>query len=151
MYKDSIPCDKTGAKPGEVCGGILAGIMGLRKILQVICLIFSSLDAAGPFVVPAEGERPSKKRRVKTSLVVTPPSLGGANQAQNKAHIRFSAPSFYVYHGPKRELSIESLAQCDVILTTTRSPEEAFLTTRLVAVLVLRMVVVHFRSSISLR
>ena len=41
-----------------------------------------SLGPAAPFVVPAEGERPSKERRVKTTFVVTPfrPwKLGGAN------------------------------------------------------------------------
>ena len=34
-------------------------------------LIFSSLDSAAAFVALAEGERPPKKRRVNTTLVVT--------------------------------------------------------------------------------
>ena len=70
MYEDVISCDKTGAKPGEVCGAILAGIIGLRKTPQVAHPIVISLDAAAPFVAPAEGERPSE-RRAKTALVVT--------------------------------------------------------------------------------
>ena len=89
MYKNVIPCDKIRAKPGEFYGGILAGVIGLRKTLQVICRIFSSLDAAVPFVVPAESERLSKKRRVKTTLVIAPHSapwrLGGDDQGANQS------------------------------------------------------------------
>ena len=45
------------------------------------------------------------------------------------AQVRFGALSVYVDHGPKRELNVERLAQYDVILTSTRSPEETFLST----------------------
>ncbi|PWW73121.1 hypothetical protein C7212DRAFT_365909 [Tuber magnatum] len=117
MYENVITCDKTHKKPHEVYGGILADVMGLGKTLQVICLIVSSLDAAAAFAAPVEGERPPK-RRVKTTLVVSPLSTIGNWEGQIKAHVKFGTLSVYVYHGPKRELSIEKLAQYDVILTT---------------------------------
>ena len=110
MHENVIPCDKAGATPGEAYGGIHVGVVCLRKTLQVICLIFRSLDAAAEFVAPAEGERPSRKRRVKMTLVVTPFSP--------LATEKFGSLSVYLYHRPKRELSIERLAQFDVILTT---------------------------------
>jgi len=117
MYENVITCDKTETKPDEVHGGILADVMGLGKTLQVICLIISSLDAAAAFAAPTEGKRPPK-RRVKTTLVVSPLSTIGNWEGQIKAHVKFGTLSVYVYHGPKRELSIEKLAQYDVILTT---------------------------------
>ena len=87
MYENVILRDKTGEKLAGVSGGILAGVIGL-KTRQVICQIFSSLDAASAFVAPAERERLSKNRKVKTILVVTPPNtweLGGANQGACQA------------------------------------------------------------------
>ena len=36
MYENVIPGDKTGAKPGEVSGGILADVIGLEKSLQIL-------------------------------------------------------------------------------------------------------------------
>ena len=117
VYENVITCEKTEAKPDEVYGGILADVMGLGKTLQVICLIVGSQEAAAAFAAPVEGERPPK-RRVKTTLVVTPLSTIGNWEGQIKAHVKFGTLSVYVYHGPKRELSIERLAQYDVILTT---------------------------------
>ncbi|CAZ80188.1 unnamed protein product [Tuber melanosporum] len=118
FYENVITCDQREEKPDEVYGGILADVMGLGKTLQVICLIVGSLDAATAFAAPAEGERPSKRRRVKTTLVVSPLSTIGNWEGQIKAHVKFGTLSVYVYHGPKRVLSIEKLAQYDVILTT---------------------------------
>jgi len=34
MYENVITCDKTGAKPGEVYEGILAGVMGLGRLCK---------------------------------------------------------------------------------------------------------------------
>ena len=83
MYDKAITCDKTGAKPSEVYGGILAGVVSLEKTLQAICLIFSSLNTTATFVAPDKGKHPPGRRRGKTTLVVTFSAhleLGGANQ-----------------------------------------------------------------------
>ena len=129
MHENVIPCDKAGANPGEVYGGIHVGVVCLRKTLQVICLIFSSLDAAAEFVAPAEGERPSRRRRVKTTLVVTPFSplateRGKSRRMSSLVHLAFTCiidrSESSVSRGWLNSMSSSPL---------TRSPEETLLST----------------------
>ncbi|RPA94496.1 hypothetical protein L873DRAFT_1701063 [Choiromyces venosus 120613-1] len=118
MYENVVTYEKVEKKPDEVYGGILADVMGLGKTLQVICLIVGTLDAAATFAAPVEGERPPRRRRAKTTLVVSPLSTIGNWEGQIKEHVKFGTLSVYVYHGPRREFNIEKLSQYDVILTT---------------------------------
>ncbi|CAK9259692.1 unnamed protein product [Sphagnum jensenii] len=112
----------------EMCGGILADEMGMGKTIQAISLIVTSRfdQKTAPSLRTAPSRQLLKnvcdsKRdlpQVKATLVVCP--LVAVIQWRNEI-ARFTAEGsmkVLVYHGPRRGISFNELANYDIVLTT---------------------------------
>ena len=129
MYDKAITCDKTGAKPSEVYGGILAGVVSLEKTLQAICLIFSSLNTTATFVAPDKGKHPPGRRRGKTTLVVTFLSTFGTRRGKSRRMSSLVRSAFKCIMGGSESSVWRGWLNTMSSSRLARSPEETFLST----------------------
>uniref|UniRef100_A0A0R3RW97 Transcription termination factor 2 n=1 Tax=Elaeophora elaphi TaxID=1147741 RepID=A0A0R3RW97_9BILA len=108
----------------SVPGGILADDMGLGKTLSMISLIVNVKERCKRGEVMEElNKRVTKGSRLipsRTTLIVAPASLIFQWEAEFQKHVKSGFLSRYIFHGPKqkREISAESLARYDVVVTT---------------------------------
>jgi len=72
-------------------------------------------------VAPTEGERPSKKRRVKTTLVVTPLKRLGAGRGKSRGVSTLVHSAFTRVVNRSESLVSRAWLQYDVILTAYQS------------------------------
>ncbi|KAL9020661.1 MAG: hypothetical protein Q9185_002109 [Variospora sp. 1 TL-2023] len=88
-------------EPTLASGGILADDMGLGKTLEMISLIVSDPVGQGP------------------TLIVSPLGIMSNWSGQIAHHVRPDQPlKILTYHGPRRQMSADELAQYDVVITT---------------------------------
>ncbi|KAI4278901.1 MAG: hypothetical protein L6R35_006073, partial [Caloplaca aegaea] len=88
-------------EPTLASGGILADDMGLGKTLEMISLIVSDPVGQGP------------------TLIVSPLGIMSNWSGQIAHHVRLDQPlKILTYHGPRRQMSADELAQYDVVITT---------------------------------
>ncbi|KAL8989148.1 MAG: hypothetical protein Q9177_001905 [Variospora cf. flavescens] len=88
-------------EPTLASGGILADDMGLGKTLEMISLIVSDPIGKGP------------------TLIVSPLGIMSNWSGQIAHHVRPDQPlKILTYHGSRRQMSADELAQYDVVITT---------------------------------
>ncbi|KAI4129439.1 MAG: hypothetical protein LQ338_002220 [Usnochroma carphineum] len=88
-------------EPTLASGGILADDMGLGKTLEMISLIVSDPLARGP------------------TLIVSPLGIMSNWSGQIAHHVRPDQPlKVLTYHGSKRQMNANELAEYDVVITT---------------------------------
>lgn len=121
-YQDIISGVIAYEEPPQVYGGLLADMMGLGKTLSILSLLCSSLPEAVAWSETEPGGlawfNGRAPKKVKTTLLVVPLSTVGNWVGQIKEHLKQSAVSYYVFHGPGRTEDPNELAQYDIVITT---------------------------------
>jgi len=111
--------------PKETGGGILADEMGMGKTLCTLALITNTLADADAWrcdhVAHLDDEIPPDKSLPRATLVVVPtPLLLSTWLAEINEHIKLTLKTL-VYHGDRRSLKPQDLAEQDIVLTTYRT------------------------------
>ena len=106
-YLNSFTGEISNYNPDSTQGGILADSMGLGKSLSMLALI------AGDWSDSTQGPRQSKK-----TLLIVPSSLVCTWEDELRTHVRPNTLRLALYRGPSRFHSLETMLNCDVIITT---------------------------------
>ncbi|RDL38799.1 uncharacterized protein BP5553_03139 [Venustampulla echinocandica] len=123
-YEHVITENKTYDKPVETGGGILADDMGLGKTLTMIATIVATLNDSTAFQsafltsTPAEVNDEASIYRARATLVLVPSQMLLKSWAEEISKHIYGGLKVCEYHGRGRESNLETIANCEVVLST---------------------------------
>lgn len=121
FYENIITVTKSSTVDDPKCG-ILADDMGLGKTLSILALIVSSLHRALDFAIQRTSGASHAWINVvpsKATLVVVPSALLLDSWTEEiSKHVMAGTMKIYRYHGERKQVDLQELLACDIVLTT---------------------------------
>ncbi|EHK18064.1 uncharacterized protein TRIVIDRAFT_44486, partial [Trichoderma virens Gv29-8] len=111
---------RTGIRPNERGGGILADEMGMGKSLSILALIMKTLDDGKEWARQQENSPKVEEaiRRSRSTLVIVPSALLIYNWINEiKEHLK-DGVKVIKYHSSDRPKSLDEIADSDIVVTT---------------------------------